>query len=287
MRNSNIIKGLCLYHDHCNDGFAAALAVWLVYGDNYEYVPVRYGEQAPDVTNRDVIIVDFSYPRETLLKMKNDSSYLLVVDHHKTAENSLKGLDYCIFDNSKSGAVLAWEHFHPVSEVPDLFLYIQDRDLWQWKLEYSRELNAALRVVEKDFKIWKDLCFNKDLLSNLIDKGSIILEYQKTCVESAIKGRNLIPIKLGGYDVAALNVTHLVSETIGRLAEFGPFAVGYFDTSERRYFSLRSTKQSGIDVAEIAKQYGGGGHANAAGFSIPLPPVFPVAEKEETKKESR
>jgi len=32
-------------------------------------------------------------------------------------------------------------------------------------------------------------------------------------------------------------------------------------------FSLRSTDE-GMDVSEIAKQYGGGGHAHASGFRL-------------------
>lgn len=41
----------------------------------------------------------------------------------------------------------------------------------------------------------------------------------------------------------------------------------------RRNALLRNRNQpttpDGVDVSEIAKQYGGGGHRNAAGFQIP------------------
>jgi nanoRNase/pAp phosphatase (c-di-AMP/oligoRNAs hydrolase) len=46
-----------------------------------------------------------------------------------------------------------------------------------------------------------------------------------------------------------------------------PFAACYWDTPEGRAFSLRSS-DDGADVAEVAKQYGGGGHRNAAGFKV-------------------
>jgi oligoribonuclease NrnB/cAMP/cGMP phosphodiesterase (DHH superfamily) len=273
------MKGLCLYHDHCADGFAAALAVWLVYGDSFEYLPVRYGEEPPEILNRDVIIVDFSYPRKTLERMKIASSEILVIDHHQTAEDDLKGLDYCIFDNSKSGAVLAWEHFHPAMQVPDLFKYVQDRDLWKWELPNSREINASLRILKKDFKVWKDACFNDAYFKTLASEGFAIVKYQDSCIESVVNRADIKIIELGGYDVPIINVTHLVSETVGALAKFYPFAVGYYDLPDRRYFSLRSRQKTGVNVAEIAKQYGGGGHANAAGFSILLPPVFPNNKK--------
>ena len=51
------------------------------------------------------------------------------------------------------------------------------------------------------------------------------------------------------------------------MAEGEPFAACYWDTPEGRVFSLRSSSD-GVDVSEIAKQFGGGGHKNAAGFKI-------------------
>ena len=53
------------------------------------------------------------------------------------------------------------------------------------------------------------------------------------------------------------------------MAQGQPFAVCYWDTLQGRVFSLRST-DDGMDVSEIAKQYGGGGHRNAAGFTVSL-----------------
>lgn len=46
------------------------------------------------------------------------------------------------------------------------------------------------------------------------------------------------------------------------------FAGCYWDTPKGRVFGLRSTDE-GVDVSEIAKQFGGGGHRNAAGFTVP------------------
>jgi len=48
-----------------------------------------------------------------------------------------------------------------------------------------------------------------------------------------------------------------------------PFAACYWDTPLGRVFSLRS-RDDGADVSSIAKQYGGGGHARAAGFRVAI-----------------
>jgi nanoRNase/pAp phosphatase (c-di-AMP/oligoRNAs hydrolase) len=52
------------------------------------------------------------------------------------------------------------------------------------------------------------------------------------------------------------------------LSEGRAFAATYYDTDKSRVFSLRSSK-GGVDVGEVAKLFGGGGHKHAAGFSVP------------------
>ena len=51
------------------------------------------------------------------------------------------------------------------------------------------------------------------------------------------------------------------------MANGKPFAACYWDTPKGRVFSLRSS-DDGADVSEVAKQYGGGGHRNASGFTV-------------------
>lgn len=61
---------LCIYHGPgCLDGFGAAWAVWSRWGDDVEYRAANYGQAPPDVTGKAVLIVDFSYPLETLRAM--------------------------------------------------------------------------------------------------------------------------------------------------------------------------------------------------------------------------
>jgi nanoRNase/pAp phosphatase (c-di-AMP/oligoRNAs hydrolase) len=61
----------------------------------------------------------------------------------------------------------------------------------------------------------------------------------------------------------------LTSDTGHLMAQGEAFAAYYWDTPTGRVFSLRSTDE-GLDVSEIAKQYGGGGHRNASGFRVPF-----------------
>lgn len=267
---------LCLYHKNCTDGLAAALAVRKHLWDisqmkGSRFTTAQYGDNPPDVTGLDVIVVDFSYPRDVLLEMKARAKSLVVIDHHQTAQEALEGLDFCIFDMTKSGAVLAWEHFHPNKPLPRLMEYVQDRDLWQWKLPFSQEVSAALRSYKPFLNEWERFLDDYSLAS-LIAEGAAILRYQNQAMDMVL-AQPVEMVELGGYTVPCLNATHLISELGNKLAEGHPFAALYFDTGDgKRVFSLRST-DAGVDVAEIAKLYGGGGHRNAAGFTIVKPAV--------------
>lgn len=272
----NPMKNLCIYHANCNDGFAAALAVWTVFKNQCEYIPASYGDPPPDVTGKSVIIVDFSYPRAELEKMNDKAASLVVIDHHKTAKADLDDLDYAFFDETKSGAVLTWEFLYEDQPLPEMFRYIQDRDLWQWQLPNSKAFSAGLNILPKDFNKWNQVLQSGQAgIEQTTAKGKTILEYQEQCTETAIAAQ-AGTITLAGHTVPCINTSHLISEIVGTLAEKHPFAVGYFDTKDKRVFSLRS-RQAGLDVSDIAKQYGGGGHPNAAGFTIPLPVVLEPA----------
>ena len=140
-------KSLVLFHANCADGFGAAIAAYTAIGEAGEYVAVQHGQPPPDVTGRDVYILDFSYPRDVLEQMFGVANSLLVLDHHESAQQALAGLTYARFDLTHSGAVLAWEYFHPGTRVPDLLAYVEDRDLWHHALPQTHEISAYLRAV--------------------------------------------------------------------------------------------------------------------------------------------
>lgn len=270
---------LVLYHKNCNDGLAAAVAVrqWLWDSQQMKgakFQTVQYGDLAPEVSGLDVVIVDFSFPRETLLAMKEKANSLVVIDHHQTAQEALAGLDWCIFDMSKSGAVLAWEYFHPGKPLPKLMEYVQDRDLWLWQMPFSEEVSAALRGYKPFLDVWAQF-LDDTAVAKLVGEGAPVVAYQKRALEMALANEPAWA-EVGGHMVPCLNATHLISELGNALLKKypdAPFAVLYFDTADKRVFSLRS-EDSRVDVAEVAKTYGGGGHRNAAGFSFEKPMIF-------------
>jgi oligoribonuclease NrnB/cAMP/cGMP phosphodiesterase (DHH superfamily) len=272
---------ICIYHDRCADGFTAAWAVRKKFGDSVQFVPGVYGEAPPDITGKDVLLVDFSYKRPVLEQMASVARTVTILDHHKTAAADLDGIGRfpnvdCTFDMNRSGAMITWEHFHDKA-APNLVRYVQDRDLWHFALPGSREVSAFIFSYEYTFKNWdflNSLLGTKEEdtfgIQQAIDGGGTIeRKHFKDITELlAVSAR---PMLIGGHIVQVANLPYTMSsDAAGKLGEGAPFGACYMDTAKGRVFSLRSRGDAAIDVSDIAKSYGGGGHKNAAGFTMPI-----------------
>lgn len=260
-------RTLILYHGSCLDGFAAAWAARRYFGGNAEYMAVKYGEEPPDVTGKRVHILDFSYPRAKLIEMNDKASGLIVLDHHKTAQEDLAGLDFAEFDMNHSGCVLSWRYFFD-APVPDLLLHVQDRDLWRFRLPGTKEVCLALyELIGFDFDEWDRLFANPIHIDHLKSIGTALVKIQTNHLDKAIKHKHEVIID--GIKISACNALPNLSSELGNmLAKDNVNGIGlvyYFDgiTSKWRY-SLRSIGD--VDVTPIAKLFDGGGHRNAAGF---------------------
>jgi uncharacterized protein len=265
------MKTYILYHAQCPDGFGAALAIWQKHKNQYIYLAVSHNQPIPTLElQSEVFLVDFCYPAEVLVGLSQKMHKVMVLDHHKSAEEDLKKLnlaDYpnlqVSFDMNKSGAVMAWEYFQQ-SPVPELFKYIEDKDLWLFKLPKSREFSAGLRAYPMEFELWNKLSVNQ-----LISEGETLLRYQNQIVDKLCKNMRLTQV--ADYQVPTVNSPILQSEIGNYLCKLYPqypFSAVYFDGNEKRHFSLRSVGD--FDVSAIAKSMGGGGHKNAAGFVVNL-----------------
>ncbi|MDB5997219.1 MAG: hypothetical protein JWP42_4355 [Pseudomonas sp.] len=280
---------ICIHHGNCADGFGAAWVVRKALGAGIEFHAATHGQPAPDVAGKNVVIVDFSYPYATLASMAHAAESVLILDHHKTAQAGLQELpfagttfdqfqDYCqaapvgtkigaLFDMNRSGAGIAWDFFFPDAPRPALINHIEDRDLWLFKLEGTREIQASLFSYPYDFDVWDSL-FAADVSALRSDGIAIERKHLKDVTELVgVTKRRMV---IGGYDVPVANLPYTLTSDAGHLmCEGEAFAACYWDTAAGRSFSLRST-DAGEDVSAIAQQYGGGGHRNAAGFSVPF-----------------
>lgn len=309
---------LCIYHGNCADGFTAAWVLRNALGeDNVDFVPGFYHESFdkgyakfdPNYENKMdyecVYIVDFSYKRPVLLDLAAEFKKIVIIDHHKTAQQDLVDLPAnveCHFDMDHSGAMLTWLYFSNPElskqydknlsdraywiklNCPALIQRVEDRDLWRFKFSDTRAVAAKMFSHEYTFENWDRMneCYAHDAM-NCGSPGSFkVKELEKFLAEGeAIERKHFKDIKellavcqtrgnILGYNVPIANLPYIFSSDAGHImAEGQPFAACYWYTKDKCVFSLRSA-EDGIDVSDIAKQFGGGGHKHAAGFELPI-----------------
>lgn len=277
-----------LYHANCNDGFCCA---WIM--KNIEslrdsmFIPVSHGQPVPiAVGEADLIyIVDFSYKRDVIDALRASGRRVVVLDHHKSAQDELSPHPDTVFDTSRSGAQIVWDYFHDTPATRHwLVTYTADRDLWQWKEWKSAEVNAAIQLYPRDFATWDMLA--KRACGELEAEGVIILRYQRSIIDSALGRANTgNELKIDGswlrFSYAIVNSTVLFSEIAGELCETLGVDVGicWFQRKDGKYqLSIRSRSAEGraMSALAVAKALGGGGHPNAAGCELTSMEIFHV-----------
>lgn len=264
----------CIYHGNCPDGFTAAWLIGRAFGEDTKFTAGAYGTPAPDVTGERVIIADFSYPADELRRLADQADSLTLLDHHASAQRDLEGFQHAhaqiVFDMERSGAGIVWDWLHPTEPRPALVNYVEDRDLWRFALPHSEDIAPLFMGTHLSFDNWDTLHY---VLDNDFDlarsTGSAMRQVRDKIIgEIVATARTMV---IAGYEVpVAPSPYALGSDVAGELflAEESAFAAYYVDKAEGRQFGLRSG-ENGIDVSEIAKTYGGGGHKHAAGFWVP------------------
>jgi oligoribonuclease NrnB/cAMP/cGMP phosphodiesterase (DHH superfamily) len=266
---------------------AAAWVVWKAYGaGNVDFHPGVYGEPPPAVAGRDVFIVDFSYPKAVLQNMlRSGARMITLLDHHKTAAEDLGiGAPFegfvdmpgeladirVSFVLERSGCGVTWDYLFSKRSRPRALDLIEDRDLWRFRYPETKAWMQYLMSFPMEFRVWNEVFeMTEDAASfaPMVEAGRAILRKFELDVALAVKQTHR-EMRIGGHMVPVVNVPYsMCSEAANSVCQGRPFGASYYDGPARRYFSLRSNAD-GIDVSAIAKKYGGGGHAHAAGFSI-------------------
>lgn len=292
-----------IYHSPCDDGFGAAWAVHQKWGYSVEYIPATYGQPVPieRVVGKNVLIGDFSYKYDLLLNIGTVARSVVILDHHKTAQEDLNAfgepcfsshedvlldLDSCEdteislpivakFDMEKSGARMVWEFCHPGEAVPLLIQYIEDRDLWRFAMDNTRGISLYLRSHAYDFDEWTIIAnrmANEGERNGVMFAAASIEQFYDQKIAEMLRTAKMV--KINGISVPIVNCSWAFASDVAHalLEQFpeAPFAATHYDRGDgSRSFSLRS-EDSRQDVSLVAKRYGGGGHRNAAGFEVPV-----------------
>lgn len=299
------MKVLILYHGNCIDGFTAA---WVAH--RYFFIPANVYEMecfyTPESTAKviehiatneyeQIYILDFSYKLPDLRRLvyearfKVPTSRIVLMDHHKTAfEEYLPHMKVepdshwsgiledigIILDNSKSGALLAWDYFFQGQEAPWLVRYVSDHDLWKVEYVDTKVIIKYIAAQRRHFGAWSYVAQALEdsvVRDSVIREGKKLLaEHNRVCKANASKA---YPVEIDGISGLATecewehisDTGHILASTcntFGLLIDWSNAIDGKIT------LSLRGSDS--CDVSAIAKKYGGGGHKGAAGFTIPI-----------------
>lgn len=303
---------VCVYHDPCSDGRGAAFSAKLtcpdivLYGWNHaKMVPKRsYGSESsttsvdewmPDafknllslVKDKNVLFVDCApASMDQWRQILAIASKCIVLDHHESNVKQFGTHPGFFFDMHRSGCALAWAYFQgPSTPLPLVLQMVQKRDLWQldslvesfiaWFYDPDvtpQTVGVFYDYYESESKVVEAVCRGYPLL---LKKRAIV----ETCANRA-RGATLNGISIGV--VEATDLPHYASDIGAKVSnKYGAAAVILRNTTpngdSRSYkVSLRSHESSLVNVADLATQFGGGGHPKAASFitTVPMDELF-------------
>lgn len=275
-------------HTFCNDGFAAALCAYAVFGDEANYIPVVHGDPPVDMEllrGQDVFILDFVYDLETMREIAGLAKSTYVIDHHKSTQDQFAGKFedgsvHFIYSDVHSAAGIAFNFFQsrmPLfltqpSALPLLIEHVEDNDLWRHSNPYTKPFIRALQLLPTTFNAWWTVltqCRVKDspTYQRMVSEGILLDGYAENYLNALVESS--FSVNLNGHKGLAVNFngSSLDLSILGeKLAErSGTFGAVFNVQPNKTQVELRAKN---MDVAALASLYGGGGHVEAAGFRI-------------------
>jgi hypothetical protein len=163
---------LIYYHASCTDGWCAAYVASKKYPEA-KLVPAFYSTEPPykEVEGKDVLMVDFCWKtRKVNIFLKLLAKSLTIFEHHKGANEDLAGLEWFVYDVTRSGAGLTFDYLFgkdsdDTSGVlhglegdclprPWYVNYVEDYDTWHKKLPRIEEISAYLHAQPHTIEAW-------------------------------------------------------------------------------------------------------------------------------------
>ncbi len=293
----NKIFDIVVFHYPCQDGLVSAWVANL-YHKSYNHIiilyPIQHGTplNIERLKNKKVLFCDYAPANEYLNTLEKECASIIILDHHITAANRINK-KYAYFDMNRSGAGISWDYFFDTKR-PDFINWVEDRDLWTWKYNETANFYAGIQLVlstlksddyDGMFNIFDELFSIPTKSSYYIELGDLINRSIQNKAHSIAsyhskKSERYIR-KMKEYNICIVNCpTDIISEVGSILTKDYNFDFAvlwrYNNPTSEYIVSMRSNNigKDAIDVSEIAKEYGGGGHMNAASFLTKINPII-------------
>ena len=285
------MKTIVLYHGKCPDGFGGAYAAWKKFGDSVEYASLERGSPIPEgLEGNEIYMIDFSYEQEDMDKIKAIAARFVVLDHHESVKEATESVPEHVYDANRSGASIAWSYFHPDTPLPALIKYLEDDDLFRFKLPETRALITYLTAHPYSFAFWDEVAQKLDSPAErqkLFEKANTYAEYFELLAQVAVKRAKLISFE--GYTCyfATSHPLKPMQSLIGNLLAKKMPPIALVVSAHPNGYGVAIRGDGSVDVSAIAKKYNGGGHPSSSGFLIPREGPFPwtLLEKDENPRD--
>ncbi|UXD22558.1 hypothetical protein IPA_06210 [Ignicoccus pacificus DSM 13166] len=281
-------KVVTLHHNDF-DGIMGAIALYRLHSaDRYKTIPSsrrKFLESFKKVVKEEpelLYIVDIG-PNESELDeireiLKEKNFKLVWMDHHKWSEKVLETVkelaDEVVYDRSTCGAGLAARYAKEkgadlCSCCEELVNLSCDIDLWIRSDPRSEKMSIALGnrkwrsyLIEK---LWRCVSWDKDWEDAYQEVIDEMKEFLDRVLTKAIK------FEVKGVSVIVVPITRKEIAWVSFLAEFlrqrDSYDVIIFESDVGSLHMRRGSEK--VDLSELARKLGGGGHPAAAGASVP------------------
>jgi oligoribonuclease NrnB/cAMP/cGMP phosphodiesterase (DHH superfamily) len=292
----NKTKTIHIWHHNDNDGRCAAYIARMAMEHKHQIKSITFYEMTYDkitdfseVQPEDIcIIVDFSFKKEVMQILLDTKAHVIWIDHHKYAIEALKdvrcpdGTEISgLRRTTDSASLLAWEYFKiaPFIMPPYAVRLVDDYDAWKHKLpediDFLRgsELFDCSPAIDHKSNFWTATIID-GTWKHVANQGRIINLHQKEHNKSKLKAIGWVGM-LRGFDRFVLCLNGMRGSQSFESCPH-PFDVLCAYEHKGNMFTVSLYSNRGVDVSELAKQFGGGGHAGAAGFVCRELPIMYV-----------
>lgn len=285
------MKYQIIYHKSDLDGvFSAAIAAIALkrMGAKEEEITFNgwtYGNEVPELKEEsEIYILDLTLPdmESVVREAIGKGSSITWIDHHKTAietyKDSIVSMIKGIRRIGTAAVELTYEFFFGVKTIVPKFVdYLSRYDVWRsedrdWEDVIGFQYYVRAKVgldVGKAMELFNSEGYSNETKPH-VETGKLIIGYiggknKNEILSYAFKG------KVDGMDAVFMNTTEFNSTTFnsaitGDVEVVVPFCI-LPDGKVRLSLYYVGSREDG-DISGIAKSFGGGGHAKAAGFQL-------------------
>lgn len=279
------------------DGIGCAILAQLTFGKNVDITYCNYDEV--DVLVREYIskmdkghdtcfITDISIKDDLASEIDREyKNNFKLFDHHKTALD-LNKYDWCVVEtmNNKKGLQTCGtelfyeyliEHKYLKEDVKDFVKLVTNYDTWRWTEVgnmglISKKMNDLLYLYGRDeFVKWcLDKFKSRKSFLRFDKEDELLLQFNQKEIDKYIdsKEKEMIISCDGEYKYGVVFAEKYFSELGNELCTRNPNLDYVAMVNVGTYSISYRTIKENIDVGQVAKRYGGGGHQKAAGLDF-------------------